>query len=134
MSQGSLSKVTIPEISQSYHFTTALIELFDRLIKLLYRERHGEGVSGSTRLTIEVFPKSTMLLPEPFLCISVRRQGTRQCISKSAARSWLVGVGVVVFRSCIGEVEARKWGPLQIMQLSSRHQWRSGAQMPEEMW
>ena len=81
MSQGSLSKVTIPEISQSYHFTTTLIELFDRLIKLLYRERHGEGVSGSPRLTIEVFPKSTMFLPELFFWRSVRRQGTRQCIS-----------------------------------------------------
>ena len=36
MPQVSLGRIAIPEISQSYHFTTALIELFDRLIKLLY--------------------------------------------------------------------------------------------------
>ena len=36
MSKVSLSSIAIPGIAQSYHFTTALIKLFDRLIKLLY--------------------------------------------------------------------------------------------------
>ena len=50
----SLSTIAISQIFQSHHFTTALIELFDRLIELLYRERHVEGVSGSARLMIGI--------------------------------------------------------------------------------
>lgn len=69
----SVGKIAISETSQSYHFTAALIEFFDRLIKLLYRERHVEGVSGSARLTIEVFPQSTELSPQHSLWASVRR-------------------------------------------------------------
>ncbi len=106
----SLSTIATSQSFQSYHFTTALIELFDRLIELLYRERHVEDVRGSARLTIDMFPKSTKVSPPHFLWTSVRCYRTRRCSSWSVLRLWLVGVGVVVFRSCIWELEAQKLG------------------------
>ena len=87
--ESALVQYQCHRFSQSHHFTTALIELFDRLIKLLYRERHVEGVSGSSRLTIEMIPKSTKLSPHHFLWTSGRRyRGVGGVCGQSSGRSW----------------------------------------------
>lgn len=40
--------------AKSYHFTTTFVELFDRLVELLHRERHSDAAAQGEPLSLEL--------------------------------------------------------------------------------